>query len=416
MESKALAMADVHPGNNQSITEQQQKRQSEGLLNVSAAKEKTNAIIDGLTLLATAYNEPLTADRIEVYTMALLELSTEELQHGFNRALRETKWWPKPSELLEFCTGRASAMADKLTIDNAWTWVCLYLDSFGVAGSPRWQVQGRKFNGLSIEAFVRDNTTGGPFAVSAPFYEVARFQPPEISEIVRRTLVAMSGSVKVGLTRISDAKRGWNSADGCALNTKDSSFVRKDFDEHCSRVLAAVHADRPKTINPALQLPGAARSLFPSPTMTLMAYRIKGTLSGYEACRLTLEEAEALHDEGKLSEALYAETVEHYRYLKREEEWRNIPQELNAVFLGIYDRNRLLGSDWDSWLPLGTFNIEDAEGTRVFREYLPMAIGTLSLAIGDSIRFTGRLSELRFSEQPRYVFDLNKAITNNKEK
>jgi hypothetical protein len=63
------------------------------------------------------------------------------------------------------------------------------------------------------------------------------------------------------------------------------------------------------------------------------------------------------------------------------------------------------------------FNIEDASGTRVLREYLPMAIGSLSLAIGDSIRFMGKLSELRFSERPRYVFDLNNAvINNNKEK
>jgi hypothetical protein len=46
-----------------------------------------------------------------------------------------------------------------------------------------------------------------------------------------------------------------------------------------------------------------------------------------------------------------------------------------------------------------------------------MAIGSLSLAIGDSIRFMGKLSELRFSERPRYVFDLNNAvINNNKEK
>jgi len=413
MESQTLVMANAHSEKHQSITGQQQTKQRGDLQNASQAK--TFALVDGLTLLGTVFGEPLTPEHYEAYASVLGNL-TPQLQYGFSRALGETKWWPKPSELLEFCTGRASAMADKLTIDRAWNWVCLYLEFFGITGTPLWKVQGRKQNSYSIEAFVRDNSSGEPFAMSAPFYEVARPQPPEIPESIRQTLVGMSGSSKMGLTRISDAKRGWNSADGCKLSTKDSGFVRKDFDEHCLRVLAADHANRPKSINPGLQLPGEVRPLFPGPTKTVMAYRIRRASSEFEALRLTLDEATALHDEGTLSEPLYAETVNHYRRLEREEEWRNTPQVLNAVFLGPYDRNRLEATDTDSWPTLGMFNVEDAVGTRVLRELLPMAIGSLNFAIGDTIHFTGSPSELRFSERPRYVFDLNNAVINNKEK
>src|ERR1035441_9904926 len=130
MESKALVIANEHSENNQSITGQQQTKQSGDLQNASQAK--TFALVDGLTLLGTVFGESLTPEHYEVYASVLGNLSPDELQYGFNRALRETKWWPKPSELLEFCTGRASAMADKLTIDSTWNFVRQYIEWFGV--------------------------------------------------------------------------------------------------------------------------------------------------------------------------------------------------------------------------------------------------------------------------------------------
>ena len=98
----------------------------------SEPKSLADAIIDNLTLLAMAYNEPLTPERIEVYTLALAGLTPEQLHHGFNRAIRELKFWPRPAELLEMCTGCASAMTDKLTIDLAWNWTRNYIEAFGV--------------------------------------------------------------------------------------------------------------------------------------------------------------------------------------------------------------------------------------------------------------------------------------------
>jgi hypothetical protein len=380
-----------------------------------AAESRAEQIIDNLTLLATAYNEPLSPERIEVYTSVLFDLSPEELAHGFRRALRETKWWPKPSELLEFCTGRASAMEDKLMIDRAWNWLHRYVEWFGVNRKTRWLLQGRFFNSPRIEAAIENDNSVIPFAVSAPFYEVRRYDPPEIPPIIEQTLVAMAGSIKMGLTRISEAKRGWSSADSCELSSKDAAFVRKDFDEHCSRVLAAAHAKAPKTIDPSRQLEGAIEPMFPSPRRTLMAYRIRRDASSYTAVRLTLEEATALHEEGRLPDPLFAETVAHYRKLQREREWLSTPMELNAVYLRPYGSRMSPLSDSESGRELAVFNVEQVSGEQVIMSDAVMEVGDLSFHTGDCVRFVAKLSDIRFCENPLQAFDLSKALINKKE-
>jgi hypothetical protein len=58
-----------------------------------------------LRKLTSIYNQPLTAEQIDIYTMVLDDCSEDEINEGFNRAVRERKFWPKPSELLELSTG-----------------------------------------------------------------------------------------------------------------------------------------------------------------------------------------------------------------------------------------------------------------------------------------------------------------------
>lgn len=380
------------------------------------AESRAEQIIDNLTLLATAYNEPLSPERIEVYTSVLFDLSPEELAHGFRRALRETKWWPKPSELLEFCTGRASAMEDRLTIDRAWKWLHQYLDWFGVSRKTRWMLQDRFFNCGSIEVAVANDNSGVPFAVSAPFYEVRRYDPPEIPPIIEQTLIAMAGSISMGLTRLFEAKRGWSNVEGCELSSKDAAFVRKDFDEHCSSVLAAEKTKSPKTIAPSCQLGGAVQPLFPGPTRTVMAYRITREYSGYKAMRLTLEEATALHDDGRLPDDLFAETAAYYRRLQRKQEWLDSPTELNAVYVGPYRSMMSSAPEGDSCPRKALFNVEDSEGDHILLSNVVMAIGEMTLRIGDCTRFKAKLSEIHIPENPRHVFDLSRAQINRKVK
>lgn len=361
-----------------------------------ASKAKGSAIIDGLTRLAAGYRQELTAEALKVYTSVLIGLTPEELETGFRRALRETKWWPKPAELLEFCTGRSPAMANKLLFDQAWKFICECIERFGVDATTQWKLQGYLLEGQSIEAAMH----GCPrFAVSAPFYEVTRYDPPKFPDLVNQTLLAMGGTQEIGLRRIADALKCKGLAKLCSGDSKEVSFVRKDFDEYFSRALAADDANRPKTMNPALQLPGAPGPAFPRPSETVIAYRIRRTRGGYEADRLSLEEATRLYGEGALTDRLYEETLSYWREVERKEAWWNTPVELVAVCTGKPHRHNECSPK------LAYFAVENAGGTEVIFDSLTMAVGDLDLNTGDIIRFTAKPAELRCSEPNCYAFD-----------
>jgi hypothetical protein len=44
-----------------------------------------------------------------------------------------------------------------------------------------------------------------------------------------------------------------------------------------------------------------------------------------------------------------------------------------------------------------------------------MAVGDMSLCAGDCVRLTAKLSDIRFCQSPRYVFDLSKVLIKTKE-
>ena len=133
---------------------------------------RAKAIAQGLSKLSIAYNEALTADRLEVYTIALDDLSPEELSTGFNRAIREAVWWPRPAELRELATGKAAIMVGKLAVDDAWEWVNQYLNLFGSNTQKRWELQGYVFHGEKINDALERMKYNITIATSAPFYEL----------------------------------------------------------------------------------------------------------------------------------------------------------------------------------------------------------------------------------------------------
>jgi len=59
----------------------------------------------GLGSLAVAYDRTLTAEILDVYTGALIDLTPNQLSRGFRRAIRELKWWPKPAEIRAYGIG-----------------------------------------------------------------------------------------------------------------------------------------------------------------------------------------------------------------------------------------------------------------------------------------------------------------------
>src|ERR1035438_3804216 len=158
MEDQSLVQqSPVAGGNSLLITaphSQKPNRNSQGDLELA---NKSAAIVDNIGALAAAYDHPLTAEGIDAYARALMDLSPDELHHGFNRAIRELKFWPRPSELREMCTGCAAAMTDKLRIDAAWNWIHQYITMFGVPAKARWLIQGQAYNGRSPEIPVRNS-------------------------------------------------------------------------------------------------------------------------------------------------------------------------------------------------------------------------------------------------------------------
>ena len=327
----------------------------------------------------------------------------EELDHGFNRALRELKFWPRPSELRELCSGRAPSMTDKLRVDKAWAWLQWYIEMFGVPALDRWLIQGRVFNGKSPDSALRGSKSSVALATTAPFYEIAVTGVPDIPDLVRQTLIAMSGTVETGLTRISDAIRVRTGEEGSA--GKESAFARRDWDEHCGRAIAAARIPAASQVNPAMQLTGSVASEFAVPLPKTIAVRITPDSNGYKSRPLTFEEVTALNDAGKLPQHVYEEALQRHLAKEAMQKILDTPEDFNAVYLEEFLPLQLRGEPEPC--RMGRFTVESADGSMVIRKSLQMGIGDMQLTNGQVVQFTAKHNDLRYEEYQRFYFDLH---------
>lgn len=403
MDNRNLASAaSRNEENSHLITVPLSLRPSEDSQRPMERASKAGIIVENIGSLAAAYDQPLSPDGIEVYTRALIDLSAEELQHGFNRAICELKFWPRPSELRELCMGHAASMTDKLRIDAAWHWVQWFIRTFGIPAKDRWEIQGNRFNGKSPEVAVRSSRSSHTLATTAPFYEIMVTAVPHIPELVGKTLTGMSGTVEMGLMRIREAVRICTGADG--VSSKDSAFVRKDWDEYCARELATLGKPASSRNNPRLQLTGDVASEFPMPPTRSIAVRIATGREGYTFRRLNRKELDRLYDEGTLPQHLHEEGVRYHLRLEAEERFLDTPQEFTAVYLDIF-RPLQQCSDQEP-RRMGRFTIESSDGSRIICESLQMSIGDMELVKGQAIRFTAKPNDLHYEDFQRLYFDL----------
>ncbi len=86
-------------------------------------------------MLAEAFAEPLTDERMEIYVRGLADISLEQLRVSFQRALRQLTWFPKLAELRNFA-GASSEAESKVEADAAWKFVNDYLRRWGVDHLP----------------------------------------------------------------------------------------------------------------------------------------------------------------------------------------------------------------------------------------------------------------------------------------
>jgi hypothetical protein len=92
-------------------------------------------ISDELMILAEAFGEPLTEQRVEIYTSGLADIPQDRLQGAFRRARYELTWFPKLAELRNLA-GLKPDDQKKVEADAAWNHVNEYLRKWGVDRLP----------------------------------------------------------------------------------------------------------------------------------------------------------------------------------------------------------------------------------------------------------------------------------------
>jgi len=98
-------------------------------------------------MLAEAFAEPLTEERMEIYVRALADIPQDRLRISFQQALRELTWFPKVAELRNLAGANAADVSkeaeQKVEADAAWTYVNDYLREWGVDQLPLYSSDGR---------------------------------------------------------------------------------------------------------------------------------------------------------------------------------------------------------------------------------------------------------------------------------
>jgi hypothetical protein len=92
-------------------------------------------ISDELTILAEAFGEPLTEQRVEIYASGLADIPQDRLQVAFKRARYELTWFPKLAELRNLAGAKPDDQK-KVEADAAWNHVNEYLRKWGVDRLP----------------------------------------------------------------------------------------------------------------------------------------------------------------------------------------------------------------------------------------------------------------------------------------
>ena len=116
------------------------KQSKENLLTLKSTPESSSDsetaltilswIFDQLTMLAEAFGETLTEERMEIYARALADISRDRLHASFQRALRELTFFPKVAELRNLATA-SSDDGKKIEANAAWNFVNQYLQKWG---------------------------------------------------------------------------------------------------------------------------------------------------------------------------------------------------------------------------------------------------------------------------------------------
>jgi hypothetical protein len=161
----------------------------------------------------------LEAERIEVYSERLADLSPSVLLAVFDRAENECRFFPTMPELREM-VGMLSSQVDAMSADRAWVWVTDYLRKHGIDGHdyivaeeitgecPK--CQGTRWTRNEIKVERNGKTIVTREAVRCDCcHVVLREHAPQIPPRLQRTLRAMAPSIEQALEAIRDCEGKW---------------------------------------------------------------------------------------------------------------------------------------------------------------------------------------------------------------
>jgi hypothetical protein len=112
-------------------TEMEVERNKEQLATLKHSMSLSRWIGEQLTILAEAFGEPMTPQRLKIYAEDLVDIGQERLTQGFTHARRECRFFPRIAELRELAGVKAQDQR-MVEAEAAWTWANDYLRKWGV--------------------------------------------------------------------------------------------------------------------------------------------------------------------------------------------------------------------------------------------------------------------------------------------
>ena len=216
-------------------------------------------ISNQLTVLAEAFAEDLRPERAEIYVIQLSDIPRDRLQVAFQRALTESKWFPKIAELRDW-SGFSPETQKSIEAQEAWVHVNNYLRKWGVDRmpirsdgkwitapplEPRLEYALRQIGGLWRLNQVTDENY--PFVYKdfceaytrAPVAELmgpellAQFSPRSLEGNVKKLMEAGVRHALVDHREIEKATPATSSRD--ALTTERRADLRRKLDEELAK-------------------------------------------------------------------------------------------------------------------------------------------------------------------------------------
>ncbi len=210
-------------------------------------------ISDQVTMLAEAFGEQLTLERVEIYARALCDIPREHLQIAFQRALRERTWFPKVAELRELAGTALPEEKKKAEANAAWNQVNEYLRKWGVdlwpiysggkvitppALEPRLEYALRKIGGLWRLNQVTDESYPFVYRDFCEAYNlapVADLMAPQLSEQFSNQALAGRMQQLSEMKAIGPSKRNHIPASTLSLSSREEHPTKKECTDDVPR-------------------------------------------------------------------------------------------------------------------------------------------------------------------------------------